>query len=69
MGGGHGMRPAGAWAEVAVGLLGSLAVTDSSLKELDSGGVSHAIGIVRYLGLWGDPPTPPGFYIWDQHLP
>ena len=27
------------------------------------------IGIVRYLGLWGDPPTPPGFYIWDQHLP
>ena len=29
------MRPAGAWAEVAVGLLGSLAVTDSSLKELD----------------------------------
>ena len=35
MGCGHGMRPAGAWAEVAVGLLGSLAVTDSSLKELD----------------------------------
>ena len=29
------MRPAGAWAEVAVGLLGSLAVTDSSLKEVE----------------------------------
>ena len=29
------LRPAGAWAEVAVGLLGSLAVIDSSLKKLD----------------------------------
>ena len=32
---GHGMRPAGAWAVVAVALLGSLVVIDSSLKELD----------------------------------